>query len=216
MVSRIVRNIIIIMTLIVLVIIVAVNYIVNTSTQKQLYYDIAAIPKNKVGLLLGTAKYNDKGRNIINQYYQNRIDAAVALYMAGKIDYIIVSGDSNTIYYNEPVLMKKDLIARGVPANRIFMDNAGFRTLDSILRCRDIFGEDHFTIISQEFHDQRALYIANHKQVTAVAFCAKDGDMWWFSYFREKFARVKMVLDLLQNTQARYYGEKVEIKTPNP
>ena len=215
MVSRILRNIILTVAVIILVVMGVINYIVNASTREQLYDNIAAIPKNRVGLLLGTAKYNDKGRNIINEYYQNRIDAAVALYMAGKIDYIIVSGDSNTVYYNEPVLMKKDLIARGVPANRIYMDNAGFRTLDSILRCRDIFGADRFTIISQEFHDQRALYIANHKQVTAIAYCAKDGDMWWFSYLREKFARVKMMLDLVQNTQARYYGEKVKI-TPGP
>ena len=213
MISRILRNIIFIIIFILVATTGIINYIVNSSTQKQVYSDLAAIPKNKVGLLLGTAKYQDKGRNIINLYYQNRIDAAVALYMAGKIDYIIVSGDSNTIYYNEPVLMKNDLIARGVPAKRIFMDNAGFRTLDSILRCRDIFGEDHFTIISQEFHDHRALYIANHKQINAIAFCAKDGDMLWFSYFREKFARVKMVLDLIQNTQARYYGEKIQIKS---
>ena len=148
----------------------------------------------------------------MNLYYQNRIDAAVALYMAGKVDYIIVSGDSNTIYYNEPVLMRNDLIARGVPAQKIFMDNAGFRTLDSILRCRDIFGQEQVTIISQAFHNERAVYIANHKGIKTVAYCAKDGDTVWFSYLREKFARVKMIYDLIQNTQARYYGEKVEIK----
>ena len=107
--------------------------------------------------------------------------------------------------------MKNDLIAKGVPASRILMDNAGFRTLDSILRCRDIFGQDHFTIISQAFHDQRALYIANHKNVNAIAFSARDGDTYWFSFIREKFARVKMMYDLLDNTQAKYYGEKVVI-----
>ena len=107
--------------------------------------------------------------------------------------------------------MKNDLIARGVPAKRIYMDNAGFRTLDSILRCRDIFGQEQFTIISQAFHDQRALYIANHKNIKTIAFSARDGDTYWFSTLREKFARVKMVYDLIQNTQARYYGEKVEV-----
>ena len=206
------RNAFISLILILIAIVGGVNYMVNAAVKKQMYYDVAAIPKNKVGLLLGTAKYLDKSRNIVNPYYQYRIDAAVALYMAGKIDYIIVSGDSNTIYYNEPELMKKDLIAHGIPAKRIYMDNAGFRTLDSILRCRDIFGEDHITIISQAFHNERALYIANQKKVTAVAFCARDGDMVWFSYLREKFARIKMVLDLIRNTQARYYGEKVVIK----
>ncbi len=212
MFGRIFKRTVIIVLLLLIALVWIVNYVVSSSTQKQLYYDLASIPKNKVGLLLGTAKYNDKGRNIVNLYYQNRIDAAVALYMAGKIDYIIVSGDSNTVYYNEPMLMKNDLIARGVPAKKIFMDNAGFRTLDSILRCRDIFGQEKFTIISQAFHDQRAIYIANHKGINTIAYCAKDGDTVWFSYLREKFARVKMIYDLIQNTQAQYYGDKVEIK----
>ena len=187
--------------------------IVSSQSNKQLYDDVQAIPKNKVGLLLGTAKYQDKGKMIINQYYQNRIDATVALYMAGKIDYVIVSGDNSTAYYNEPLLMKQDLIARGVPEKRIYMDNAGFRTLDSILRCRDIFGQDHFTIISQEFHNQRAIYICNHKHVKAIGYNAKDdGSLWDIINVREKFARVKMVIDLILNKQARYYGERIDIK----
>ena len=97
-------------------------------------------------------------------------------------------------------------------AKAFYMDNAGFRTLDSILRCRDIFGQDHFTIISQSFHNQRALYIANHKNITAVAFNAADGGSFWDVVSRERLARVKMVMDLLFNTQAKYYGERIEIK----
>jgi SanA protein len=188
-----------------------INYYVDHTTKNQLYSDINLIPKNKVGLLLGTAKYTDKGRKIINVYYQNRIDAAVALYMAGKIDFIIVSGDKSRDHYNEPAIMRDDLLARGVPGGRIFMDNAGFRTLDSILRCRDIFGQDHITIISQEFHNQRALFIANHKGVTAIAYNAKDGQSFGDAIIREKLARVKMGFDLLLNKQASYYGERVEI-----
>jgi SanA protein len=190
----------------------AVNYMVGFTVQGQLYNEPDVIPHNKVGLLLGTAKYNDRSRNIINLYYQHRIDAAVALYMAGKIDYIVVSGDNSTIYYNEPMLMKKDLIARGVPANRIYMDNAGFRTLDSILRCRDIFGQQAFTIISQRFHNQRAIYIANHKGLEVVGYNAADGDSFWDVAIREKLARVKMMLDLLTNKQAKMYGDKIEIE----
>lgn len=189
------------------------NYVVDKDTRGQVYSDINIIPKNKVGLLLGTAKYNDKARNIVNSYYQNRIDAAVALYMAGKVDYIIVSGDSSP-YYNEPVIMKLDLMARGIPAKRIFMDNAGFRTLDSILRCRDIFGQNSFTIISQEFHNQRALFIANHKHVTTIAYNAKDGEPNFAAIIREKMARVKMVIDLCVNKQAMFYGERIDIEQP--
>ncbi len=191
---------------------VAANYVVVNTTQNQIYTDVKAIPKNRVGLLLGTSKYVDKTRKLVNSYYKNRIDAAVALYMAGKVDYIIVSGDNSTVYYNEPLLMKEDLIARGVPASRIIMDNAGFRTLDSILRCRDVFKQDSMTIISQKFHNQRALYIANHKRVTAVAFNAEDGDSYWDVTIREKLARVKLMLDLLTNKRARYYGDTIDIK----
>lgn len=207
------RNTIIVILLLVIGITWGVSFMVDKTTEGQVYSDVNAIPKNKVGLLLGTAKFQDKARHLINPYYQNRIDATVALYMAGKIDFIIVSGDNSTTYYNEPALMKEDLIARGIPASRIYMDNAGFRTLDSILRCRDIFGEDHITIISQSFHNRRALFIANHKHITAVAYNAESGrGSVWDEIYREKFARVKMVFDLLFNTQAKYYGDRIEIK----
>jgi len=210
--KRFIRNIIIVFFLLILILVGVVNYIVVANTRSQIYSDVNKIPKNKVGLLLGTSKFKDRAKKIVNVYYQNRIDAAVALYMAGKIDYIIVSGDNSAIYYNEPLLMKNDLIAKGVPANRIFMDDAGFRTLDSILRCRYIFGEDNFTIISQEFHNERALYIANHKKIHAIAFNAEKGDAFFSEQFREKQARVKMMLDLLFNKQAKIYGEQIEIK----
>ena len=188
-----------------------INFMVIISTQKQLYSSVELIPKNRVGVVLGTSKFRDKAQKMVNQFYQTRIDAAVALYMAGKIDYIIVSGDNSTKYYNEPLLMKNDLIARGIPANHIYMDNAGYRTLDSILRCRDIFGQSQFTIISQRFHNERAVYIANNKNVKCVAFCSEEGDEFWQEYTRERLARVKMMYDLIFNTQAIYYGEKIEI-----
>lgn len=207
-----IRYIIVAMLILMTASLVAANYAVVNTTQSQIYTDVKTIPKNRVGLLLGTSKYLDKTRKVVNSYYKNRIDAAVTLYMAGKIDYIIVSGDNSTKYYNEPLLMKEDLIARGVPASRIIMDNAGFRTLDSILRCRDVFRQDSMTIISQKFHNQRALYIANHKRVTAVAFNAEDGDSYWDVTIREKLARVKLMLDLLTNKRARYYGDVIEIK----
>lgn len=196
-----------------LVFVLSVNAYVDHVTKGQLYSDVNKIPKNKVGVLLGTAKYKDKVRNIVNPVYQYRIDAAVALYMAGKVDFIIVSGDNSTVYYDEPLLMKNDLIARGVPPEKIYMDNAGFRTLDSILRCKYVFGQEKFTIISQAFHNSRAVYIANNKHIETVAFNAADGNsLWDFFLFREKFARVKMLYDLFSNKGARYYGDKIDIK----
>jgi SanA protein len=207
---RFIRNMVFALLLLLAAVVVIVNREVVNATRSQLYNDVASIPKNKVGVLLGTAKYQDRGKNIVNTYYQYRIDAAVQLYMAGKIDYIIVSGD-NTQYYNEPQQMMQDLVARGVPAKHIYLDNAGFRTLDSILRCRDVFGQNRFTIISQQFHNQRALYIANHKRVQTVAYNAMDGDSFWDVMVREKLARVKMMIDLLLNKQAKLYGAAIQI-----
>src|SRR5947207_5539324 len=116
--SRFLRNALIILVFILITIIGSINYAVSSTTEKQLFNSVNSIPKNKVGLLLGTAKYSDRSKQIVNAYYQNRIDAAVALYMAGKVDYIIVSGDNSNLYYNEPALMKQELIARGVRAKR--------------------------------------------------------------------------------------------------
>jgi SanA protein len=202
-----------IVTLTFFVVLFGVDYWVTSSTQKQLYTNLDSIPPNKVGLLLGTSKFIRTG--VINPYYQYRIDAAVALYKAGKIAYILVSGDNTSMSYNEPGMMRKDLMARGVPSERIFLDYAGVHTLDSILRCRDIFGEDHFTVISQAFHNERALFIANHKDIIAVAYNARDvgGSTGFNVMVREKFSRLKMLLELLVNKRPKdYYGPKVEIK----
>jgi len=197
--------------LLIIIAVIAVNKWVAVSTRKQLYSDISQVPHNKVGLVLGTSKH--LGRGFINLYYQYRIDAAVALYKAGKIDYILVSGDNGTASYDEPTTMQDDLVAAGIPKERIFMDYAGFRTLDSILRCKYVFGEDHITIISQSFHNERALFIANHKGVDAIGFNATDVRLssGFRTQVREKFARVKMLLDLAFNKQAKFYGEKIKI-----
>ncbi len=206
-----VRNIFLLSILLLISIICIIDFSISYSTKNQIYTDVKDIPKNKVGIILGTAKYQDKAKQIVNEYYQNRINAAVALYMAGKIDYIIVSGDNSTRYYNEPLCMKEDLIAQGIPPNIIYMDDAGFRTLDSILRCRDIFNQHQFTIISQNFHNQRAVFISNHKNINVVAFDAADGNDYVLINIREKFARIRMVGDLIFNTKAKFYGDKIVI-----
>jgi len=185
---------------------------VTGSTRKQLYSDVQQIPHNKVGLLLGTAKFLKDGW--INYYYQYRIDAAVALFQAGKIDFILISGDNGTEHYNEPETMQADLIARGIPKEKIFLDYAGFRTLDSILRCREVFGESKVTVFSQPFHNQRAIFIAHHKEVAAIGFNARDVNRYGGlrTQAREKLARVKMLLDLVFDKQAKFYGEKIKIQ----
>lgn len=188
------------------------DVIIDWSSKGRLYDSVAAVPYNKVGLVLGTARHRPEGG--INPYYQYRIDATVALYRAGKISFVLVSGDNGSIYYNEPNTIKKDLVAGGIPENRIFLDYAGFRTLDSMVRANIVFGLDSVTVISQEFHNERALFIASKKNLYAIGFSARDisGSPGLKVQLREYFARVKVFLDLIFNTEPKYYGNRIEIK----
>lgn len=134
------------------------NRIIIHNTESCLYDQVETIPENRVGLLLGTSPKLRGGRP--NLYFNYRITAAVELFQAGKISRILVSGDNRRMNYNEPVEMRKALIAHGIPDSVIVMDFAGIRTLDSVIRAKKVFGQDRFTIISQRFHNERALYIA--------------------------------------------------------
>lgn len=188
------------------------DYMVKNEVEGKLFDDVHSISFNKVGLLLGTAKILQNGK--INLYYTYRINAAVELFNSGKIEYILVSGDNSTTNYDEPTTIKNDLIANGIPANKIFLDYAGFRTLDSVVRSKAIFGQTNITVISQKFHNERAVYIANNKGLKAIGFNAKDvSNRYGFkTQLREKFARVKMMLDLLIGKKPKFLGEKIEIK----
>ncbi len=187
------------------------DYIVKSTTKQQIYANVNNIPYNKVGMVLGTSKYLKSGNQ--NAYYTYRINATVDLYKNGKIDYVLISGDNSTIYYDEPNTFKKDLIKKGIPANKIFLDYAGFRTLDSVVRAKKVFGQNKLTIISQKFHIERALYIANHKDIDAVGYeASKVNTKYGFrTLVREKFARVKLMIDLLFNVQPKFLGEPVKI-----
>ncbi|HBH12775.1 MAG TPA: protein SanA [Clostridiales bacterium] len=187
------------------------NLIVEFSARKFTYDKSDEIPYNKVGLLLGTTKNTVSG--YLNPYYVYRISAAVELFKNGKVDFLLVSGDNAEINYNEPVSMMNDLIEQGVPEDRIYLDYAGFRTLDSIIRSKEIFGQESITIISQEFHNERAISIAHFKGIEAVGYNAKDVGfrIGLKTNLREVFARVKMVYDLIFNKQPRFLGETIEI-----
>lgn len=188
-----------------------INRLVENDTSGKTYNSTKEIPYNKVGLLLGTRKMLPSGG--INLYYKYRIDAAVKLFKAGKVDVILVSGDNSTKDYDEPSTMKEDLIKKGIPADKIYLDYAGFRTLDSVVRCKDIFGQSSITIISQQFHNERAVYIAKHNAIKAIGFNAKDVNLHYGfkTKLREKLARVKMVLDLIFGKKPKFLGEKIEI-----
>ncbi|REH52351.1 SanA protein [Tenacibaculum gallaicum] len=188
------------------------NKIIENNAEGKLYNSTENISKNKVGLLLGTAKYLSDGR--INLYYQFRVEAAVTLFKAQKIDFIVVSGDNGTKNYNEPSEFKDDLIEAGIPENKIFLDYAGFRTLDSVVRVKEIFGQTSVTIISQQFHNERALYLANHYDIDAIGYNARgiSGKYAVKVQLREYLARVKVFVDILFNIKPKFLGKPIEIK----
>ena len=187
-----------------LLIITACNVQVTIETKKLLYKDVSVVPPHKVGLLLGTNPYLKNGNP--NKYFTYRIEAAVALYEAGKIQYILVSGDNHKLGYNEPEEMKQALISKGVPEDRIVLDYAGFRTLDSVVRAKEVFGNEQFIIISQQFHNERALFLALHNDIKAVGFNAQDVTAYYGfkTRLREYLARTKLFLDLQWGVKPKF------------
>jgi SanA protein len=192
--------------------IICLDTYVLLETENQTFQSTEEIPHNRVGLVLGTSKFMAYGD--INLYYLYRIKAAEELFKAGKIDFILVSGDNGRIGYNEPLLFKKDLILLGIPEEKIVLDYAGFSTLDSVLRAQKIFGLNSFTVISQRFHNERAIFLAKQKGIAAIGFNAEtvSGKYSVKTELREYLARTKACLDILFDSQPKYLGEKIAIQ----
>lgn len=188
------------------------NIIISSTAEGQTYSNTDTVPANRVGLVLGTSNRLTNGSP--NPYYTYRINATIALYKARKIEFVLVSGDNGSIYYNEPNTIKKDLINGGIPEHVIFLDYAGFRTLDSMFRAKFVFGLDKVTVISQKFHNERAIYIAKQKGLKAIGFNAQDisTSQGLKVQIREYLARVKVFIDMVLNTQPKFYGATIEIK----
>lgn len=188
------------------------NSIIEKYAENKTYSNSSEIKNNKVGLVLGTAKKLQNGQ--INLYFKYRIEATVALYNKGKISFVLISGDNGHDNYNEPEDFKNELIKKGIPEHKIYLDYAGFRTLDSVIRANKIFGQKSITIISQKFHNERAIYLAEEHGITAIGFNAKDvtGKKGLKTQVREYFARTKAFLDIVFNVQPKFLGKKIEIQ----
>lgn len=190
-----------IMSFVCIVLMLICNQIVVSNAEGKAFSDIDSIGYNKVGLLLGTTPQTRFGGRQ-NMFFKYRIDATEKLYKAGKIEKILISGDENSLDgINEPECMRDSLMARGVPASAIILDGKGYRTICSVINAREVFGLRSFTIISQQFHNERAIYQAEHLGLDVEniqAYNAKSPKSKWamMTYIREYFARVKMFIDL--------------------
>ncbi len=188
------------------------NWKIPRDTKLFVYDSATDIPPSNVALVLGASKNLSNGRP--NPYFVYRINAAKELYDSGKIKAFVLSGDNSRHDYNEPQDMKDKLVRLGVPEKIIYLDYAGLRTLDSVVRINKIFGQNEFIVVSQQFHNERAIFIAQYFGLTAYGYNAKDLNPGRFSYktkIREKFARVKVFVDIFTGKEPKFLGEPVII-----
>ncbi|EJL71113.1 SanA/YdcF family protein [Chryseobacterium populi] len=187
------------------------NYSIKKESDAFVSYKISDIPETKTALLLGTGKNLSNG--MPNAYFYNRIQAAIDLYKSGKIKYIIVSGDNSTKDYNEPEDMQLTLMEYGIPKDKIFMDHAGFRTLDSVVRAKEIFGQTKLVIISQKFHNERAVFLARKNGIEAYGYNANDVNKYagFKTNMREYIAKAKVYWDLILGVEPKFGGDRILI-----
>lgn len=180
------------------------------SSTRDLIYAKDQLPTNDVALILGTSKGS---QNNPNRFFFQRMNAAAELFAAEKIKHLLVSGDNSSKYYNEPRDMLQALGDLNIPEKDISLDFAGFRTLDSVIRSKEVFGQDSITIVTQEFHCYRSLFIARKSGLSAVAFSADDGGPIGITLaFREILARSFAVADLyIFKREPKFLGEEIQL-----
>lgn len=194
------------------VFIIFCNRHIETSTEPYLFNNINILPKTRVAIVLGTTNKRRNGDE--NMYFTNRIKAAYDLYYYGKIQKLILSGDNSVDYYNEPKTMKESLMKLGVPDSVIVLDYAGLRTFDSMIRAKEIFGLDTVMVVSQRFHNERAVFIGRENGMIAYGYNASNvvyEDQFKMK-LREIFAKVKCFLDVyVLDTRPKHLGEKIKV-----
>ncbi len=181
----------------------------NSVASNKTTYNINEVSSCKVALVLGCNNRLPDGRT--NLFFKYRIEAAAKLFQSAKIEYLIVSGANPTFSYDEPTLMKNALIEKGVPSAKIICDFAGLRTLDSIVRAKTVWGINELIVVSQEFHNKRAITIGNKWGINVHGYNATNVALRHSirTRLREKLAVSKAILDLyVLHTEPRFKGPK--------
>jgi SanA protein len=191
-------------------IVIGANAYILLSTDGEATADVADVPHAQVAIVPGALVQPD-GK--MSAMLADRVRQADALWKAGKVDRILVSGDHHTWAYDEPDTMRKALVADGVPGRVIFEDHAGFDTWATMVRARSIFGVTDAVVVTQGFHMPRALYLAQAAGIDATGLTA-DLHQWGYqgrkSEIREVLSRVKAIADTTLDTPA-VGGKKIPI-----
>ena len=201
---------------VVLIVLLFCNLMVIFASAGRTYDRAYDVPHNRVGLLLGTSPITRWGTH--NKYFDARIEATDSLYKAGKIDYIILSGGNyvgkEKYGCDEPAAMRDSLVSRGVPAEKMVLDYEGTRTLNSLVKAKEVYGQDNLTLISQGYHNKRALYLAKHSGIQAVAYNAEEPDLPLHilrNHMREYMANVKLFVDLATQKKPTFKENHIPI-----
>lgn len=192
-----------------LIAIVSVNYYVKSSTKKNIYYSIKKFPKNDVGIIFGAGINGDQP----SKYLKDRLDAGIMLWKAKRINKILLSGDNGRQEYDELTVMKNYCFNHGVDTTKIFIDYAGFDTYSTMYRAKHIFKIKKATLISQEYHLNRAIYIGQKLGIKSAGYSANKGEYLGYNYvcFREYGSIFKSFFDVLRNREPRFLGGEISI-----
>ncbi|MFW0737383.1 SanA/YdcF family protein [Flavobacterium sp. T12S277] len=192
-----------------LIIIVSVNLYVKSSTRDLIYPTANNLPKNEVGIIFGAGINGDQP----SKYLKDRLDAGILLYQTHKIDKILLSGDNGRDEHDELTVMKKYCYQHGVDTTKIYVDYAGFDTYSTMFRAKSIFNVKSATLVSQEYHLNRAVYIGQKLGVKSVGFSANEGEYLGYKYvtFREYGSIFKAFFDVLRNREPRFLGNPIDI-----
>jgi len=189
--------------------ILSVNYYVKSSTKKYIHYSLKRFPKNDVGIIFGAGINGNQP----SKYLKDRLDAGILLWKAKRINKILLSGDNGREEYDELTVMKNYCFNHGVDTTKIFIDYAGFDTYSTMYRAKHIFKIKKATLISQEYHLNRAIYIGNKLGIKSVGYSANKGEYLGYNYvrFREYGSIFKSFFDVLRNRQPRFLGGEINI-----
>lgn len=192
-----------------LIAIVSVNYYVKSSTKKNIHHSLRRFPKNDVGIIFGAGIRGDQP----SKYLKDRLDAGILLWKAKRINKILLSGDNGREEYDELTVMKKYCFNHGVDTTKIFIDYAGFDTYSTMYRAKHIFKIKKATLISQEYHLNRAIYIGQKLGIKSVGYSANKGAYSGYNYvrFREYGSVFKSFLDVFRNREPHFLGNPIDI-----
>jgi SanA protein len=196
-----------------LIAILSVHTYVKSTTKKHIYYSMKKFPKNDIGIIFGAGITGDQP----GKYLKDRLDAGILLYKSNRINKILLSGDNGSNKYDELTVMKNYCYRNGVDTNKIFIDYAGFDTYSTMYRAKHIFKIKKATLITQEYHLNRALYIGQKLGIKSVGYSANKGEYPGYTYvtMREYLSIFKSFFDVLRNRESKFLGDQIDTNGPS-